>query len=306
MGAAPQMEPLGITVASVLNAKNHFEVIGLEPKRCCGAELRSAYKKTALKVHPDKCSDNGALEAFRRLQEAFKVLSDPMLHARYAQSLAGAQSRAAAAGRAQARSAAYAARSKVSKEELERQVKEMMARQSKQRPMATGQAAQKAAEDRVAKDRERQQRLEKEERARQAEAVRRREQAEKALNSARNRTPRTPKPKPVEEPPLDPEAVKAAEDRARRRAASMGFLSDQLGWAKATSWDESGKPSVRDGTDSNRRTSSARSPQQASPFGDIRSLRRAQTERTLKRPVPPSSYLPRFMREKTTVTVAKV
>jgi len=43
-----------------------------------------------------------------------------------------------------------------------------------------------------------------------------------------------------------------------------------------------------------------------SPFGDLRSLRRAQTERAAKRPVPPSSYLPRFMREKTTVTVIKV
>lgn len=312
MGAAPQVEPLGISVAAVLNAKNHFEVIGLEPKRCCGADLRSAYKKTALKVHPDKCEDSRAIEAFRRLQEAFKVLSDPMLHARYAQQLQAAQTRMAA-GRAHARSAAYASRARVSKEELERQVKEMMARQNKQRPMATGQAAQKAAEERVARERERQQKLEREEKQRQADAVKRREQAEKALNSARNRTPRTPKgPRPcAEEPPPDPEALKQAQERARRRAASMGFLSDQMGWAKATSREPEQPPQQESSRQSQgtprsgRRPSSARSPP-SSPFGDLRSLRRAQTERAAKRPVPPSSYLPRFMREKTTVTVIKV
>mmetsp|Transcript_12842 Transcript_12842/g.32859 ORF Transcript_12842/g.32859 Transcript_12842/m.32859 type:complete len:309 (+) Transcript_12842:125-1051(+) len=299
MGAAPKIEPLGITVASVLNARNHFEVIGLEPKKCCGTELRRAYKMTALKVHPDKCQDARAIEAFRRLQEAFKVLSDPMLHARYAQTLASAQSRAAAS-RANARSAAYSQRAKMTKEELERQVREMMARQSKQRPMATGEAARKAAEERVAKERERQQRLEKEEKARQAEAIRRREEAEKALNSARNRTPRTPKTRPPAEVPLDPEAQKAAEERAARRAASMGFLSDQMGWARATRRESSQSSSRQSSSRSPRssRPTSARSPRVASPFGDLRSMRRAQTERALKRPVPPASYLPRFMREK--------
>jgi DnaJ-class molecular chaperone len=136
MGATPYIEPLSNTVASLLAARNYFEVIGLEPSRCCGTELKSAYKKTALKVLTDKCEDSRAIEAFRRLQEAFKVLSDPMLHARYTQHLASAETRAAA-GRAHARSAAYAQRAKMSKDELERQVREMMARQSKQHPMAS-------------------------------------------------------------------------------------------------------------------------------------------------------------------------
>ena len=102
----PDIAPLQVSVASVLNAKNHFAVLGLEPRRCGGAELRKAYKQTALKVHPDKCSEAGAIEAFRRLQEAFAVLSDPSLHARYAQTLAHAQAARAAnvaAGRARER-----------------------------------------------------------------------------------------------------------------------------------------------------------------------------------------------------------
>ena len=129
----PDIAPLQVSVASVLNAKNHFAVLGLEPRRCGGAELRKAYKQTALKVHPDKCSEAGAIEAFRRLQEAFAVLSDPSLHARYAQTLAHAQAARAAnvaAGRARERTSAYASRARMSKEELERQGREMMARQS--------------------------------------------------------------------------------------------------------------------------------------------------------------------------------
>ena len=97
MGVAPEVSPLQTTLVSILNARDHFQVLGLNPRKCGKEELRKAYKMAALKVHPDKCSDTGAMEAFRRLQEAFKVLSDPSLHARYAQTLASAQSAASAA-----------------------------------------------------------------------------------------------------------------------------------------------------------------------------------------------------------------
>ena len=301
MGAAPEVTSLPITVASVLNAKDHFQVLGLEPKRCGGLDIKRAYRQTALKVHPDKCSDTGAMEAFRRLQEAFKVLSDPSLHARYAQTLASAQSAASAAraaGRARERTQSYAARARVSKEELERQVKEMMAAQSKRRPMATGQAAQKAAEERVAKERARQQRLEAEERARQAEAARRRTEAEKALNSARTKpkTPRTPR-MPKADPHADPEEQRRLDERAKRRQASMSFLGDQFGWERATSRrGEESQGSSRQG--SARGSSSARTTAIASPFGELRTMRRAQTERSLRSAKPPPNYLPRFMRDK--------
>ena len=125
MGAAPDVQPLRTTVASILNAKDHFQVLGLHPRHCGGQELRKAYKMTALRVHPDKCEDQRADEAFARLTEAYKILSDPSLHARYAQTMKAAQNMTearAAAGRARERNAAYAARSRMSKEELEKQV----------------------------------------------------------------------------------------------------------------------------------------------------------------------------------------
>ena len=136
MVAVAGVAPLQTTVASILNAKDHFQVLGLAPRRAVGTELRKAYKMTALKVHPDKCDDDRALEAFRRLQEAWQVLSDPSTLARYQQTLSAAKNMAAArsaASRARERNAAYAARARMSKEELERQVKEMLARQSKSR-----------------------------------------------------------------------------------------------------------------------------------------------------------------------------
>jgi curved DNA-binding protein CbpA len=293
---------LQISVASILNAKDHFSVLGLEPKRCCGSMLRKAYRHTALKVHPDKCDEPRAIEAFRRLQEAFAVLSDPSLHARYAQMLASHQANRyakAAAGRARERNAAYAARSRMTKEDLERQVREMMASQSKSRPMAQSEAARKAAMERVAKEKARQARLDAEERARKAEADKRREQAEKALNSARNRpkTPRTPKQRPHSEDPVDPEAKKSADERARRRAASMSFLRETMKWTNLPQENDSQPGTARGGSDSDRRPSSARSPQ-SSPFGDLRTMKRAQTERLARRPVPASSYLPRYMQNK--------
>lgn len=314
-------------------------MLGLQPRRCGAQELRRAYKMTALKVHPDKCSEEGAIEAFNRLQEAFSVLNDPSMHARYAQNMSNAKSMAAAgtaARRAQNRNAAYASRARMTKEEMERQVKEMLARQSKARPMAQSAAAQKAAEDRVARERQRQERLAAEEKRRQNEAQRRREESEKALSSARSRsTPRRVRT-PVEED-YDPVALKAAEERARKRAASMAMLGSAMRWevdkegnlldaegnpvprAGASTFGSSrqgtartdgdfttprsskGSATPRSGSKSPRRQpTSARSSPQASPFGDLKTLRRAQTERGASRPssartTPRSQYLPRFM-----------
>ncbi|RYR39762.1 hypothetical protein Ahy_A09g045360 isoform A [Arachis hypogaea] len=63
--------------------KNDFyAVLGLK-KECTDSELRNAYKKLALKWHPDRCSASGnskfveeAKKKFQAIQQAYSVLSD--------------------------------------------------------------------------------------------------------------------------------------------------------------------------------------------------------------------------------------
>ncbi|XAR49858.1 hypothetical protein NMG60_11004018 [Bertholletia excelsa] len=59
-----------------------YAVLGLK-KECTAAELRNAYKKLALRWHPDRCSASGnstfveeAKKKFQAIQEAYSVLSD--------------------------------------------------------------------------------------------------------------------------------------------------------------------------------------------------------------------------------------
>ncbi|CAM8906654.1 unnamed protein product [Rhodiola kirilowii] len=60
-----------------------YGVLGLK-KECTEAELRRAYKKLAMRWHPDRCSANvnavsveEAKKKFQDIQEAYSVLSDP-------------------------------------------------------------------------------------------------------------------------------------------------------------------------------------------------------------------------------------
>ncbi|KAF8110515.1 hypothetical protein N665_0083s0077 [Sinapis alba] len=64
------------------NHDNLYALMGLN-KECTTLELRSAYKKLALRWHPDRCSSMGNLEfvdeskkKFQSIQEAYSVLSD--------------------------------------------------------------------------------------------------------------------------------------------------------------------------------------------------------------------------------------
>ncbi|KAJ6796338.1 Uncharacterized protein M6B38_222955 [Iris pallida] len=56
-----------------------YEVLGLK-KDCSEIELRNAYKKLAMRWHPDRCSASGSIEEakekFQAVQEAYSVLSD--------------------------------------------------------------------------------------------------------------------------------------------------------------------------------------------------------------------------------------
>lgn len=57
-------------------AKDYYKILDL-PKNATEDEIKKAYKKMALKYHPDKNKSPGAEEKFKEIAEAYEVLSDP-------------------------------------------------------------------------------------------------------------------------------------------------------------------------------------------------------------------------------------
>lgn len=63
--------------------QDYYEVLGVS-RDCDDQTLKSAYRKLALKYHPDRNpDDNGAEERFKQAAEAYGVLSDPQKRAVY-------------------------------------------------------------------------------------------------------------------------------------------------------------------------------------------------------------------------------
>lgn len=56
--------------------KDFYEVLGVK-KNATEAEMKSAYRKLALKWHPDKNKSSEATGKFKQINEAYEVLSDP-------------------------------------------------------------------------------------------------------------------------------------------------------------------------------------------------------------------------------------
>ena len=63
--------------------RDYYEILGVE-KSASAEDIKKAYRKTAMKYHPDRNPDNKAAEdKFKEAAEAYEVFSDPDKKARY-------------------------------------------------------------------------------------------------------------------------------------------------------------------------------------------------------------------------------
>jgi molecular chaperone DnaJ len=68
-----------------LTKRDYYEVLGLK-KEATPEEIKKAYRKLALKYHPDRnSSDSNTEDKFKEINEAYQVLSNPEKKARYDQ-----------------------------------------------------------------------------------------------------------------------------------------------------------------------------------------------------------------------------
>lgn len=72
-------------VSKLAEKRDYYEVLGTN-KNATEAELKKAYRKMAIKYHPDQNpGDKEAEEKFKEVNEAYEVLSDPQKRAKYDQ-----------------------------------------------------------------------------------------------------------------------------------------------------------------------------------------------------------------------------
>ncbi|XP_010541900.1 PREDICTED: chaperone protein dnaJ 49 [Tarenaya hassleriana] len=69
-------------VRQIKSKKDYYEILGLE-KNCSVEDVRKAYRKLSLKVHPDKNKAPGSEETFKAVSKAFQCLSNEETRKKY-------------------------------------------------------------------------------------------------------------------------------------------------------------------------------------------------------------------------------
>lgn len=64
-------------VQRVLRTKDYYDVLGISRSNCSEDAIKKAYRKLALKLHPDKNNAPGADEAFKKASQAAGCLTNP-------------------------------------------------------------------------------------------------------------------------------------------------------------------------------------------------------------------------------------